>query len=72
MRRVVVSELTDTPAASFRPWLLRAVRQERKGQDRVRSVEAEEESLHLRLRKRTLLVLLTLPVPGHALRLVHR
>src|SRR5919106_5137715 len=40
--------------------------------DRVRSVEAEQESLHLRLRQRTLLVLLTPPVPGHAPRLVYR
>jgi hypothetical protein len=30
------------------------------------------ESLHLRLRQRTLLVLLTRPVPRHAPRLVHR
>ena len=38
----------------------------------VAPVEAEQESLHLRLRHRTLLVLLTPPVPGHAPRLVHR
>ncbi|MQA16240.1 MAG: hypothetical protein GEV09_19455 [Pseudonocardiaceae bacterium] len=42
------------------------------------SVEAEQESLHLRHEHRTLLVLLTLlillapPVPSHAERLVHR
>ena len=42
------------------------------GQARVRSVETEQESLHLRLRHLTLLVLLTPPVRGHALRLVHR
>ena len=35
-------------------------------------VEAEQESLRLRLRHLTLLVLLTPPVPGHAPRLVHR
>lgn len=34
--------------------------------------EAEQESLHLRLRPRKLLVLLTPPVPGHAPRLVYR
>jgi hypothetical protein len=39
--------------------------------DRLRSVEAEQESLHLRLRQRTLLMLLAPPVPGHALWLVH-
>jgi hypothetical protein len=38
----------------------------------VRSVEAEQESLYLRLRRLTLLVLLTPPVPDHAPRLVHR
>jgi len=32
----------------------------------VRSVEAEQESLHLRNQHRPLLVLLSLPVPGHA------
>ena len=33
---------------------------------------ASEQSVHLRLQHRPLLVLLTTPVPGHASRLVHR
>src|SRR5215207_2395952 len=39
--------------------------------DEVVELEAEQQSLQLRLRHRTPLVLLTPPVPGHAPRLVH-
>ena len=38
----------------------------------VRSVEADQESLHRRNEHRPLLMLFSLPVPGHTLRLVHR
>jgi len=38
----------------------------------IRGKPLEQELPHLRLRYRTLLVLPTPPVPGHATRLVHR